>query len=276
METSLLWLVLLFMASLLTALTWVGLRFFCTSAGPMPHPSPAARTRWCLQRYRLPQLRGVFRLSAILAPLKSRVAIWVATTMMLVGFTVTLTLTLAKYIDPPPMTGEDMGPTDSVGGILREETLVPPQPLPPSLFFGTESFDLEHADRDWSKLDAGFKNTVLQLFGRMESRGYQMALLEGFRSAERQGMLANKGPSVTHARVGQSRHQYGLAADVAPMRQGRLVISERDPWAAAAYQALGEEAGKLGLTWGGSWTFRDLGHVENAARISHLTQPPTP
>ncbi len=275
METSTLWMVLLFMAFLMTALTWVGLRFFCTTAGPVPRSQPAARTRWRLPRYRLPQLRGVIQLSAILAPLKSRQAIWMAVALLLVGFTVALTLTLAKYIDPPPMTGEDMGPTDSVGDILREEILVPPQPLPPALFIGTASFDLEHADRDWSKLDAGFRNTILQLFSRMESRGYQMALLEGFRSAERQNMLANKGPSVTHARAGQSKHQYGLAVDLAPLRQGRLVISERDPWAASAYRTLGEEAGKLGLTWGGNWTFHDLGHVETAARSSSLTQPPT-
>ena len=103
---------------------------------------------------------------------------------------------------------------------------------------------------------------VLRLFARMEARGFQLALLEGYRSPDRQDMLADLGSNVTNARGMQSRHQYGQAADIAPMKDGRLVISERDPWAFAAYQALGQEAEALGLTWGGRWNLRDYGHVE--------------
>jgi peptidoglycan L-alanyl-D-glutamate endopeptidase CwlK len=198
-----------------------------------------------------------------------------AASLLLVGFTVTVTLTLSSYINPPAITGGDMGPTATVSNVLGEEVLVPPQPLPPSMFIGTECFDLEHADRDWSKLDGRFRNAILQLFVKMEVRGYKMALLEGYRSPERQDMLASKGPSVTHARGGQSKHQHGFAADMAPVREGHLRISERDPWAASAYQALGEEAGKLGLAWGGSWAMRDLGHVELAAKLSQLTIQPS-
>jgi peptidoglycan L-alanyl-D-glutamate endopeptidase CwlK len=215
-----------------------------------------------------------FHLSSLLSPFKSRQIIWVAVSLLLVGFIVTLTLAFSNFINPPAMTGEDMGPTDAVGNVLGEEILVPPQPLPPSMFIGTESFDLEHADRDWNKLNPGFRNTVLQLFVKMEARGYQMALLEGFRSAERQEMLANKGPHVTQARGGQSKHQHGFAADLAPMRDARLMISERDPWTASAYKALGEEAEKVGLTWGGNWAMRDLGHVERAGRITSSTNKP--
>ena len=195
--------------------------------------------------------------------------------LLLVGFIVAFTLTLSNYIDPPAITGEDRGPTDTVGVVLREEVLVPPQPLPPTMFFGTESFDLQHADRDWGKLDARFRNSVLQLFAKMEARGYRMALLEGARSAERQELLALKGPSVTQARGGQSKHQYGLAADVAPVHNDHLIISERDPWAASAYQALGEESVKMGLAWGGKWAMRDLGHVEQAAKLSSLAKRPS-
>jgi peptidoglycan L-alanyl-D-glutamate endopeptidase CwlK len=50
------------------------------------------------------------------------------------------------------------------------------------------------------------------------------------------------------------------------MLNGRLVISERDPWAMQAYQALGEEAEKAGLVWGGRWTLRDYGHIESPER----------
>jgi peptidoglycan L-alanyl-D-glutamate endopeptidase CwlK len=130
------------------------------------------------------------------------------------------------------------------------------------MFASVERPALEFADRDWRKLNPAFMQTVLQLFSRMEARGYPLALLEGYRSPERQDMLADLGSHVTNARGLQSRHRFGLAADIAPVRDGRLLISERDPWAFEAYQALGQEAEALGLVWGGRWNLRDFGHVE--------------
>ena len=100
----------------------------------------------------------------------------------------------------------------------------------------------------------------------MERRGYPVVLIEGYRSPERQDALAAGEQRVTHARGFQSRHQYGLAADLAPLRDGRIVLSERDPWARQAYQALGEEAEAAGLVWGGRWSLRDYGHLESSSR----------
>ena len=59
-----------------------------------------------------------------------------------------------------------------------------------------------------------------------------------------------------------SYHQYGLAADFAFVRDGKLVISERDPWAMGGYAHYGELAETVGLVWGGRWQMRDFGHVE--------------
>ena len=89
-----------------------------------------------------------------------------------------------------------------------------------------------------------------------------MALLEGYRSPARQDMLAQMGGAVTNARAFQSWHQYGLAADCAFWRDGKLVISEKDPWAMRGYLLYGEVAEQLGLTWGGRWKMMDLGHTE--------------
>jgi peptidoglycan L-alanyl-D-glutamate endopeptidase CwlK len=89
-----------------------------------------------------------------------------------------------------------------------------------------------------------------------------MALLEGYRSPARQDLLASMGGAVTNARAFQSWHQYGLAADCAFWRDGKLVISEKDPWAMRGYQLYGEVAEQLGLTWGGRWKMMDLGHTE--------------
>jgi peptidoglycan LD-endopeptidase CwlK len=139
--------------------------------------------------------------------------------------------------------------------------------LPPSIFSGAGRPGLEMADRDWNRLNPDFVQSVLKVFTRMEARGYPLVLLEGYRSPERQDVLADSHAQVTNARAFQSKHQYGMAVDVAPMRDGRLVISERDSWAMQAYQALGEEAEREGLIWGGRWKLKDFGHIEASGSI---------
>ncbi|HWQ07612.1 MAG TPA: M15 family metallopeptidase, partial [Holophaga sp.] len=195
--------------ALLVTLGWFGLRCFGPNAAARPQLIPSWKDR---------TLRSL------------------AAALLLAGLAVASTLLLAPHLAPPPLSGEDVGPVQGVGDVLREELPMPPQPLPPELFTSTGSFDLEHADRDWAKLEPRFRRAVLQVFTRIEARGYRMALLEGFRSPERQELLARRGPAVTRARAGQSRHQSGLAADVAPMRDGRLSLLDQDPWTVAAYQ----------------------------------------
>lgn len=70
------------------------------------------------------------------------------------------------------------------------------------------------------------------------------------------------GSNVTQATAFQSYHQYGLAADSAFFRDGKLVISEKDPWAMRGYALYGQAAESVGLVWGGRWKMMDLGHVE--------------
>ncbi|MBC7954667.1 MAG: M15 family metallopeptidase [Cytophagales bacterium] len=154
-----------------------------------------------------------------------------------------------------------------IATLLQGEQLVPPPPLPPEVFTTAEVErvrpQLGSADRRWDALDADFRQRLLLAYRLMrEEHGYEMALLEGYRSPERQTQLANLGAHVTNAAAWQSYHQHGLAADSAFMRAGKLVISERDPWAAKGYELYGEVAQRVGLTWGGRWQNADLGHVE--------------
>ncbi|SHN11054.1 peptidoglycan L-alanyl-D-glutamate endopeptidase CwlK [Duganella sacchari] len=154
-----------------------------------------------------------------------------------------------------------------VAGLLQGEQLVPPPALPP-LVFTTAEVQLERpmlstASRDWAMLDSAYAQRLLMAFRIMKEKyGYDMALLEGYRSPERQNTLAAMGSGVTNAAAFQSWHQYGLAADCAFLRDGKLVISERDPWAMRGYQLYGEVAESLGLTWGGRWKMMDFGHTE--------------
>jgi peptidoglycan L-alanyl-D-glutamate endopeptidase CwlK len=154
-----------------------------------------------------------------------------------------------------------------VAALLKGEQLVPPVSLPP-LAFSTPEVELVRpmladASRNWGLLNPEFSQRLLLAFKIMrEKHGYEMALLEGYRSPARQDMLAGLGNQVTNARAFQSWHQYGLAADCAFWRNGKLVISEKDPWAMRGYQLYGQVVESLGLTWGGRWTMMDFGHTE--------------
>jgi peptidoglycan L-alanyl-D-glutamate endopeptidase CwlK len=158
-------------------------------------------------------------------------------------------------------------PDEKIAQLLNGEQLVPPPPLPPEAFATQEVEQirpaLKDASRDWNMLDADFRTRLLLVYKIMrEQHGYEMALLEGYRSPERQNRLAQMGSNVTNAAAFQSYHQYGLAADNAFLRDGKIVISEKDPWAMQGYQLYGQVAEQVGLTWGGRWKMMDLGHVE--------------
>ncbi|HEU4620626.1 MAG TPA: M15 family metallopeptidase [Burkholderiaceae bacterium] len=151
--------------------------------------------------------------------------------------------------------------------LLRGEQLVAPPALPPEVFATREITlarpALSEADRDWERLDAEFRQRLLWVIKQMRERhGYELVLIEGYRNAERQTHLQAMGSHVTQVGAYQSYHQYGLAADCAFYRHGRLIISEQDPWAARGYALYGDLAEQAGLVWGGRWKMLDLGHVE--------------
>ncbi|WP_341667146.1 M15 family metallopeptidase [Alcaligenes sp. SDU_A2] len=156
---------------------------------------------------------------------------------------------------------------DRIQALLTGERLATPAALPPDMFTTREVElirpQLVQASRDWDLLDAEFRHRLLLIYQIMrEEHGYEMVLLEGYRSPERQEKLAAMGTHVTQARAFQSYHQFGLAADSAFLRNGKIVITEKDPWAMRGYELYGETAEKVGLTWGGRWKMMDFGHVE--------------
>ena len=178
---------------------------------------------------------------------------------------------LALFLSNPGMLPgyepSTTAPDTLVAELLMGEQLAPPVALPPVAFTTVEVElvrpMLVDASRNWTLLDAEFSQRLLLAFKIMkEKHGYEMALLEGYRSPARQTLLASMGSNVTNAGAFQSWHQYGLAADCAFWRDGKLVISEKDPWAMRGYKLYGEIAESLGLTWGGRWAMMDFGHIE--------------
>ncbi|GHA82108.1 M15 family metallopeptidase [Cognatilysobacter bugurensis] len=162
--------------------------------------------------------------------------------------------------------------------LLRGERLVPPPELPPEVFIAAEAAltqmaptavapeRIVTADRRWGRIDPAFQQRVLAVYRIMQDQyGIEMALVEGYRSPERQAELA-RGGKATRAGAGMSCHQYGLAVDSAPLRNGKLQWDMADPWTRDAYFLYGRLAQEAGLEWGGNWrSLKDYVHLESKA-----------
>jgi peptidoglycan L-alanyl-D-glutamate endopeptidase CwlK len=223
-------------------------------SGPPPTRLRDAR-RWFARRLKFVRRHAMlFGAGAMLVIVPSLLALFMSHPGMLPGYEAAVA-----------------APDQQIAALLQGEQLAPPVALPPVAFTTLEVElvrpMLVDASRNWTLLNADFSQRLLLAFKIMkEKHGYEMALLEGYRSPARQNLLASMGSNVTNAGAFQSWHQYGLAADCAFWRDGKLVISEKDPWAMRGYQLYGEIAESLGLTWGGRWTMMDFGHTELRVR----------
>ncbi len=200
-----------------------------------------------------------------------------------------LTATAAVLLIPPllilqtrrQLSWDDFGGGDGfsadshVVALLRGERLAPPPDLPPAVFLAAEASQMRGAaslapeaistaDRKWMHIAPDFQQRVLAIYRVMrEVHGYEMVLVEGYRSPERQAALAAKGKSVTLAGAGQSCHQYGLAVDSALYRDGKLQWNMEDDWTRRGYFLYGQLAVEAGLEWGGNWrSIKDYVHLE--------------
>jgi peptidoglycan L-alanyl-D-glutamate endopeptidase CwlK len=114
------------------------------------------------------------------------------------------------------------------------------------------------------KIHPELARRVRILVDNLAQGGVQIEVVQGLRTFAEQDALFAQGRSksgqvVTNARGGQSNHNYGLAVDVVPFNDGK------PNWNApnSIWVALGAEAEKLGLEWGGGWKkFIDRPHVQ--------------
>ena len=175
-----------------------------------------------------------------------------------------------EMLSPPPQVDETLIQDAIVEATRLEQayqaqhnTSINASQLEVPLIHTHGSLDTALVDRKWDKINPRYKQRLLMVFKIMkEQHGYELVLLEGYRSPDRQNMLAGN-PNTTRAKGYQSYHQFGLAADVAFKRNGKVVITERDPWAMRGYELYGQVAESVGLTWGGRWkSIKDYGHTE--------------
>ena len=100
--------------------------------------------------------------------------------------------------------------------------------------------------------------------------GVPILITQTLRSMDEQATLYAKGRTapgrvVTYAKPGHSWHNYGLAFDVAVLKDNKptwdtkVDVNDNEVQDYLEVGLLGE---KLGLTWGGRWTFVDLPHFQ--------------
>lgn len=92
--------------------------------------------------------------------------------------------------------------------------------------------------------------------------GLSLEVVQGVRTFAEQDALFAKGRTkpgkiVTNARAGQSFHNYGLAVDVCPFRDGAPLWTE-DKY----FDALAAFARRFNLEWGGDWNTPDRPHLQ--------------
>ncbi|GHH60668.1 M15 family metallopeptidase [[Pseudomonas] boreopolis] len=182
-----------------------------------------------------------------------------------------LILSLRRHVVLEDFQGEDLSESRTmIAQLLRGERLLPPPPPPPEVFttaeIRRERPEVVTADRRWERIDPALQQRVLAIYEVMRRQyGYEMVLVEGYRSPERQAELMGAGKA-TRAGAWQSCHQYGLAVDSAPIRDGRLQWDMGDEWTRRGYHLYGELARQAGLEWGGDWrSIKDYVHVEMAS-----------
>lgn len=100
--------------------------------------------------------------------------------------------------------------------------------------------DFKDISRDPRLLVPAFADQLEKLFQAMRDLGFDPVLHEGYRSPARAKALAATGAGIV-----DSMHIYGGAADI---------VSASSGWSDPTFfKALGREAKKLGMTWGGDF-----------------------
>jgi peptidoglycan L-alanyl-D-glutamate endopeptidase CwlK len=105
---------------------------------------------------------------------------------------------------------------------------------------------------------------AIQHIDLCKQAGIDLLITSTYRDAEAQNALFAQGRTtpgkiVTRARAGQSVHNYRLAYDVVPIRNGKPVWSSSDP----VWQEVGRIGESLGLEWAGRWkSFKEFPHFQ--------------
>lgn len=127
--------------------------------------------------------------------------------------------------------------------------------------------------RDLKDLHPTVEAKARAFLAAAEAEGIGVLVTSTYRDAECQEKLwaqgrTKPGKKVTNARGGQSFHNWRVAFDVVPKRNGKLV------WGTSGedlklWKRLGELGKAQGLEWAGDWkTFREFPHFQYTGGLS--------
>lgn len=121
---------------------------------------------------------------------------------------------------------------------------------------------------DLDALHPVFRDKVRTLIAQCEAKGIHLAIVETFRTRAKQNEYRSMGKKYTRSSGGRSKHQYGLAVDVVPVKDTVAIWNNKALW-----RIIGTTGERLGLRWGGRWRhIYDPGHFEwsDGLNSSHL------
>lgn len=114
-----------------------------------------------------------------------------------------------------------------------------------------------------AKVHPELAKRVVAVIEALMNRGIEVRVVQGLRTyAEQDALYAQgrtkPGKRVTNARGGYSNHNFGLAVDLCPFKDGEPQWDDD-----AAFNAIGQEAKRQALEWGGDWTkLVDKPHIQ--------------
>lgn len=114
--------------------------------------------------------------------------------------------------------------------------------------------------RLFNDLDPAFKPRAIELVARCAESGVPVLIVCTRRTHLEQLAALAAGTSW----INHSKHENGLAIDVCPYETYQMYGPDKLEWDinAPAWQVIGALGEHLGLTWGGRWTVKDMGHFQ--------------
>jgi hypothetical protein len=176
-------------------------------------------------------------------------------------------------IDPEGRTIRKLTAVKSGGGAAPVPPRSPSIPQPDSATHESWTGDSSQwpQDKKLRSMAPSFRAKVEQVVAALKQRGLQPKIFYGWRSVAVQQKLFAAGKSTVkfsfHNGQTPGGVPYAWAADIVDARWGW-----KEPDCMVFFKALGEEARKVGLVWGGDWEkFRDWAHIQGRQN-SELSQ----
>jgi len=129
--------------------------------------------------------------------------------------------------------------------------------------------------RDTNHLHPAVKIKALNMINECSRHGIDLLVTSTYRDIESQNALYAQGrslpgPKVTNAKGGDSFHNYKVAFDVVPLRNGKPVWNTTG-LDAALWEKIGQIGESFGLEWAGRWkNLKEMAHFQytNGLKLS--------